>query len=90
MGCGPLVIVMGVAFFLLTLRNKLSFASPDGEVELTCWCPASGFPVSDTADRGSLAFVTSFLGVQPGVLKARKRLLEKSLKKEFWGNGQSL
>ena len=52
LGCGPLVIVMGVVVLSLASKNNF-IAFPDRKVELTDWRPASGFPVTDTADRVS-------------------------------------
>lgn len=52
LGCGPLVIVLGVAVLSLASKNN-SIAFPDRKVELTDWRPASGFPGTDTADRVS-------------------------------------
>lgn len=52
--------------------------------ELCLW-----FPVSDTANCGFMAFVTSFLRVHAELLKVKKILTVRNLykKEEFGGNG---
>lgn len=82
----------GIVFADLEELTSCSLPFPDGEVEVTGHCLASSFPVSDTADCGLMAFVTSFLGAQPEILKASKIFVSKKSLKErrIGGNGQSL